>query len=277
MRPRDGAEKISRVLPPPDGRMSVISRLAHRHLVDDRAGKFVVDVDDHRFIGLFAAVRAVAEQHARAGDAELEAFAAQRFDDHARAGVRRGRRLRTPRRPAVSVTRIATLPSASRARRSRMTRLCTLSPSLPANGLSLTAKVMLSVGGSISRAWSGSVICGVPMVFDTVALISPAMATMSPALALSTGTRSSPWKANNLVTRPSSTTLPLTSIARMGSLMLSVPLSIRPVRMRPRKLSRSSKVASILNSPVGVERGRRERGRRWSGTTASGRRRGRRR
>ena len=36
-------------------------------------------------------------------------------------------------------------------------------------------------------------------------------------------------------------------------LMLSVPLSIRPVRMRPRKLSRSSKVTSILNGPVGIE------------------------
>jgi hypothetical protein len=33
---------------------------------------------------------------------------------------------------------IATLPSASRNRRSRITRLCTLSPSLPASGLSLT-------------------------------------------------------------------------------------------------------------------------------------------
>ena len=29
--------------------------LAQRHLVDDRAGEFVVDVDDHRLVGLLAA------------------------------------------------------------------------------------------------------------------------------------------------------------------------------------------------------------------------------
>ena len=38
----------------------------------------------------------------------------------------------------VSVTRMATLDSASLCRRAAMTRLCTLSPSLPARGLSLT-------------------------------------------------------------------------------------------------------------------------------------------
>ena len=83
------------------------------------------------------------------------------------------------------------------------------------------------------------------------------MAMMSPALAVSTGARSSPRKANNLVARPSSTTLPWTSIARIGSLTLIVPLSIRPVRMRPRNGSRSSKVTSIEKSAVRVERGRR--------------------
>ena len=51
--------------------------LAHRHLVDDGAAEFVVDVDDDRLVRLLAAVRAVAEQHSRAADAELEAFAAQ--------------------------------------------------------------------------------------------------------------------------------------------------------------------------------------------------------
>ena len=83
MRPRLGALKVRRVLPPPDGRMSVISRLAQRHLVDDRAGKFVVDVDDDGLVRLLAAAGAVAEQHARAADAELEALAAQGLDQHA--------------------------------------------------------------------------------------------------------------------------------------------------------------------------------------------------
>ena len=43
------------------------------------------------------------------------------------------------------------------------------------------------------------------MVLETVALVRPAMATMSPALACSTGTRSRPRKAKTLVARPSST------------------------------------------------------------------------
>jgi hypothetical protein len=38
---------------------------------------------DDRLVGLLAAVRAVAEQHARAADRQLEAFAAQRLDQHA--------------------------------------------------------------------------------------------------------------------------------------------------------------------------------------------------
>jgi hypothetical protein len=51
--------------------------------------------------------------------------------------------------PGVSLTLIATLVSASRIRRSRMTRDWTLSPSRPASGLSLMPKVTEIVGGSI--------------------------------------------------------------------------------------------------------------------------------
>ncbi len=47
------------------------------------------------------------------------------------------------------------------------------------------------------------------------------MATISPASALSTGTRSRPRKANTLVARPSSTRLPSTSIALIGMLIVS--------------------------------------------------------
>ncbi len=57
--------------------------LALRHLLDDRARMLVVDVDDDRLIGLLAAVRAVAEEHARAADRQLEALAAHRLDQHA--------------------------------------------------------------------------------------------------------------------------------------------------------------------------------------------------
>ena len=41
-----------------------------------------------------------------------------------------------------------------------MTRLCTLSPSVPASGESLMRNVMASVGGSIGWAGSGSVTSG---------------------------------------------------------------------------------------------------------------------
>ena len=119
----------------------------------------------------------------------------------------------------------------------------------------MTEKLIASVGGSIGRACSGAVTAGSAMVLETVALMSPAMATISPASALSTGTRSRPRKANTLVARPSSTTLPSTSIALIGMLVVSLPLSIRPVRMRPRNGSRSSKVASIRNGPAST-RGR---------------------
>src|SRR5206468_6691062 len=56
-------------------------RLAQRHLVDDGAGEFVVDVDDDGLVRLLAAARPVAEQDARAADAELEAFAAEGLDE----------------------------------------------------------------------------------------------------------------------------------------------------------------------------------------------------
>ncbi len=80
------------------------------------------------------AVHVVLAQHdARATNGELESFPTHGFDEDAELqlaaagnleGVGLGGRGR--------VTRSATLPSASRRRRSRMTRLCTLSPSWPA-------------------------------------------------------------------------------------------------------------------------------------------------
>ena len=96
---------------------------------------------------------------------------------------------------------MATLRSASLSRRSRMTRLCTLSPSWPANGPSLMRKVIASVGGSIGWAGSGVSTAGSHSVSATVASLMPAMATMSPASACSTAVRSRPRKASTLVTR----------------------------------------------------------------------------
>ncbi len=93
---------------------------------------------------------------------------------------------------SLSVTRMATFDSASRSSRSRIMRLVTLVPSRPASGLSLTAKRIDRVGGSIGWACSGSVTEGTAMVLDTVVVVRPAIETMSPALTSSTGTRSSP-------------------------------------------------------------------------------------
>jgi uncharacterized protein with von Willebrand factor type A (vWA) domain len=62
--------------------------------------------------------------------------------------------------------RSATLPSASRNRRSRIMRLVTLSPSVPASGESLTRKVMASVGGSIGCADQRRSTSGAQMVSE---------------------------------------------------------------------------------------------------------------
>ena len=51
----------------------------------------------------------------------------------------------------------------------------------------MTEKLIASVGGSIFWAWSGSVTLGSTIELETVALVRPAIATMSPALASSTG------------------------------------------------------------------------------------------
>ena len=68
----------------------------------------------------------------------------------------------------LSLTRIATLPSASRNRRSPIMRDVTLVPSRPASGLSLTEKVIANVGGSIGSAASGVVTSGEQIVSATV-------------------------------------------------------------------------------------------------------------
>ena len=87
-------------------------------------------------------------------------------------------------------------------------RVVTLSPSRPASGESLTEKVMARVGGSIGWAGSGSVDRQVAERVGHGRVLKPAMATMSPASAMSSGTRSRPRKASTLVTRVCSISLP---------------------------------------------------------------------
>ncbi|MCI1754667.1 MAG: hypothetical protein LKM31_01960 [Sphingobium sp.] len=98
-----------------------------------RAGIFVVDVDDDGFIGLGARPFRRAEQHARAADAELEAFAAHRLDEHAKLQFAAPGDFE-----AVLVGAFGDadgdIDSASRIRRSRIMRLVTLCPRGPPSG-----------------------------------------------------------------------------------------------------------------------------------------------
>ena len=91
-----------------------------------------------------------------------------------------------------SFTLMATLVSASAKRRSRIIRDVTLEPSVPANGESLTPIVIAIVGGSIGVDLIGSTTEISHKVSETEAFSSPAMETISPALASSTGTLSTP-------------------------------------------------------------------------------------
>ena len=93
---------------------------------------------------------------------------------------------------------------------------------------------MVTVGGSIGWAGSGSSTVGSQNVSATVPFTMPAMATMSPASASSTGMRSRPRKPSTLETRPCSTTLPLASSTLKAWFGLTVPDVMRPVTMRPR-------------------------------------------
>ncbi len=151
--------------------------------------------------------------------------------------------------PGTSAISRATLPSASRIRRSRMTRLCTFEPSVPASGPSLMRKLMVSVGGSMGWAAMGSVTAGSQMVSATVALVRPAMEMMSPAMPSSIDWRSRPRKARIFDTLPCSTTVPSHDIALTVWFGLTVPERTRPVSTRPRKGLASMVVASMRNGP----------------------------
>ena len=145
----------------------------------------------------------------------------------------------------VSVTRIATLVSASSIKRLRITRLCTFLPSRPARGLSLIPKVTDMVGGSIGKEGRASLISGAQMVSATVALVMPASDTISPATASSIAVCDRPRNARIFVQRNCSILLPSRDRAFTESPALRRPVSTRPVRMRPMNGSAPSVVASM--------------------------------
>ena len=95
---------------------------------------------------------------------------------------------------SVSSTRIDTLPTSSRASRSRRLREVTYCPSRPAIGEVLTPKTIETVGsstciGRIGRGSSGLVMVS-PMVMSSI----PARQMTSPAAARATSIRSRPLK-----------------------------------------------------------------------------------
>ena len=85
MRPRVGAEKSQAQLAAARGPHLLHLGLAAAHLVDDDAGEFLVDIDHHLLDRLEppAGRRIALEQHARARDRHLVAFAPHRLDQHA--------------------------------------------------------------------------------------------------------------------------------------------------------------------------------------------------
>ena len=109
---------VRRVLPTAEGRMSVISPLAQRHLVDDGAGEFVVDVDDDGFVGLLATALAIAEEDAGAADRPARSLRGVMSRSGPRVVVPRGRRPRNCRcrRPASAGSRHCPRPRARAAR-----------------------------------------------------------------------------------------------------------------------------------------------------------------
>ncbi|MNZ86632.1 hypothetical protein D3C78_1054570 [compost metagenome] len=73
-----------------------------------------------------------------------------------------------------------------------MLRLVTNLPSLPANGESLTWKVMLTVGWSTVSGGRASTFCGSHRVSEMNSSSMPLTQTMSPASASATSTRCRP-------------------------------------------------------------------------------------
>ena len=94
--------------------------------------------------------------------------------------------------PSRSVTRKDTSLSVSRWSRSRIWRLVTNLPSRPANGPSLTEKVISIVGAEIFTNSIGSTQVGAQIVSPMVMSPMPDMAMMLPASASVTGTRCRP-------------------------------------------------------------------------------------
>ena len=147
-------------------------------------------------------------------------------------------------------TRSATFVSASATSLSQIWRPVNDLPSRPPRLLSLTPKVIFSVGGSIGVAGSGSETDTSHTVSVTVADDRPATETMSPAAARSNACLAPPLLVNSLVTRPVSRSFP--SPAPIASALtlsptFTLPLATRPVTSLPTNESCSIMDTRSLN------------------------------
>ena len=93
---------------------------------------------------------------------------------------------------SVSLTRKDTSRKSSLYSLSRSCLVVTNFPSFPANGLSLTEKVISTVGSSILTNWTGSTLVGSHTVSPIFNPSIPENTTMSPACAVGTDTLSRP-------------------------------------------------------------------------------------
>ena len=212
MRPRVGAWKTRRRRPPPEGRISTISALrSDIFCTTTPECSSSTSIDDFLDrLEQLARLVALAEQHLRPRHAELEALAAHRSRSGSRAAIRRG-----PRRRRRRILRALPRPAARHClrppcnSRSRMTRLVTLSPSVPASGQSLTRKV---IDRSADRS-AGPAAARSPRarrsVSATLNLLKPGDGDDVARLASSIGARSMPRKARIFETRPCSTRSPV--------------------------------------------------------------------
>ena len=93
---------------------------------------------------------------------------------------------------------------------------------------------MATVGSVILTKGSGSTASVAQMVSPIIMSSMPVTATISPMLALSTGTRLSPSNANRLLRRKFSWRSGFRLLQRVAMLLsLSVPRVMRPMPIRP--------------------------------------------
>ncbi len=134
---------------------------------------------------------------------------------------------------SVSSTRMETLVSSSRSRRSRRLRLVTSEPSLPQKGELLTENCMAIVGSSMTISGSGAGFSRLVMVSPMVMPSTPAMATMSPISVVEVSVRLRPAKVNSLVMRVFCSERSRREMAT-SSPTFSVPWKTRAIAMRPK-------------------------------------------